>query len=629
MISETRPKDIAPVAFDDLSLESQIEAEHHELIEKLNKYTCSDKEVVKEFIELINKDINYNKTCSRSSHYLELFKVLITELSKPIKKNFYVQMAVIYSDEGPVWEVRTLMTNCDEGHVIAQLVSPLEGGIGVGTDEFSRCRELVSEINKITKTPGVDRPVAQLLRSVTPKITWEATEKIQSEPAGTRLISQLSDTQSKPSKVAKAAEFDLELVDGVGQITYFENKSTVFLREKNASGNTIALVDTIIETPGIYNFSFIIENDQGASCCLGIMPKPTAGKSNLKPITRMEESLCMSKQLSLIRSYCGEIWTHGRKDRTRNVEEFWAISTLVEMKVVVKEDKKADVYFTNNGEAQLNGQAVFSNEKVPLQAFVGFYAAMAKRVNLIHSDYEPKTDLHPSKVVKPEKMPSSESKALMPSAQPKPSASSLRCIIPELTSKAMDKVEDIQFSAKLALGSAKVLHFSGKTKLVRESVDENIGIGFLNCVCSKKGYYQFTFSVKDKNNGTCIGFCTQKDQQDIKKNFSTINTESLFDSTWSVLFRLSDGRLFDRGDSCNIDGLLITDIESTNFAFELIVNEQGNTQITALITPETGDLRSYPLVDFSDAVIPFVAFFGKGNQAVELKELPSYFADEV
>ena len=146
-------------------------------------------------------------------------------------------------------------------------------------------------------------------------------------------------------------------------------------RRREHSGNAYCLLDITLLS-GFHRWSFVIQNDQGASTCLGVAREPiTLNKTG---------NLYLSQDLYVFRSFQGILYEEGREVK-KGLSEFWLSGSLVEVSFEAQ-PRGAVVRFSVNGEDQ---GIAFSGLIPPLRPIIGFYAGMEKKVTLVHHEYIP------------------------------------------------------------------------------------------------------------------------------------------------------------------------------------------------------------------------------------------------
>ena len=154
-------------------------------------------------------------------------------------------------------------------------------------------------------------------------------------------------------------------------------------RRQSHTGNAYCLINQTCNS-GVYNWSFKINEDQGASICLGI---------TTEPVEVTNDAIYESKGMYLYRSYMGKLYYNGRELR-KEFEEFWMPGTIVEL---ILDLVNGVLQILVNG---MNQGVCFGNlEGKAYRPIVCFYAAMPKSVTLLnfeHLSSEPKAMFVPN-----------------------------------------------------------------------------------------------------------------------------------------------------------------------------------------------------------------------------------------
>ena len=153
-----------------------------------------------------------------------------------------------------------------------------------------------------------------------------------------------------------------------GLMTLSNDKKTVS-REKNQAGNSLCLLNVTCDKTCFYRFSFVVENDQGASVCVGVTNVMNTKDIHINGIG----NIYSSPHLYVFRSFQGMLYEKGR-ELPKHLEEYWMTGTLLEMMIDVGE-REATVQYAING----NDQGIaFSGIRPPVRPLVAFYAGMEK-----------------------------------------------------------------------------------------------------------------------------------------------------------------------------------------------------------------------------------------------------------
>ncbi len=157
-----------------------------------------------------------------------------------------------------------------------------------------------------------------------------------------------------------------------GDLGVSEDGTSIF-RNKTQLGNAYCPLSVCCSSGG-YHFSFVIENDRGASTCVGV------AKGDIR--FNVSGNIYQSKDMYLYRSYQGMLYSDG-KELNKRLEEFWSSGTLVEMIVDLK-GGEGTVQFVVNGVDQ---GVAFTGLRPPLIPLICFYSGMEKRVTLLHYEH--------------------------------------------------------------------------------------------------------------------------------------------------------------------------------------------------------------------------------------------------
>ena len=183
------------------------------------------------------------------------------------------------------------------------------------------------------------------------------------------IVSNVTETSRLPMKVT----FDPSTKSG--SVNVSSDLMTLY-RDKSQSRNSYCML-SVSCVSGRYDFSFIIESDQGASTCIGLAHE--AGLALPK-----QGNIYLSPNLYLYRSFQGMLYKKG-EELPQKYDEFWMAGTLVGLRVDVDEGEAVVTYAVNGKE---QGTA-FSGIRAPVRPIVCYYAGMEKRVTLIHFEHKP------------------------------------------------------------------------------------------------------------------------------------------------------------------------------------------------------------------------------------------------
>lgn len=205
-------------------------------------------------------------------------------------------------------------------------------------------------------------------------VSYKTTKSAMTQPKILKDSSMIQTDMSIPSKV----QFDCQKTYGLVSTT--ADGMSVY-RGSNQSGNSFSMLNVNCEKNTKYHFSFVIENDQGASLCVGV--STVTYPQLLRTVSG--GNIYSSPSLCVFRSFQGILYQNG-KELTKHFEEYWMTGTLLEM-VVDVDEMCATVQYSING---LDQGVAFSGLQPPLFPLVSFYAGMEKRVTLIHFGCEQK-----------------------------------------------------------------------------------------------------------------------------------------------------------------------------------------------------------------------------------------------
>jgi hypothetical protein len=172
-----------------------------------------------------------------------------------------------------------------------------------------------------------------------------------------------------------------------GKLMLTDDGMTLY-RQREQSGNAYGLLNVTLIS-GVYRWSFVVQNDQGASTCVGVAKEPvTLNKTG---------NLYTSRDLYVLRSFQGMLYSEGQEIKKR-CSEFWLSGSLIEVSFEVNSHNGV-VSYAVNGEDQ---GIAFTNITPPLKPIVGFYAGMEKKITLVHFEHKP-LELSPSSQLKASK----------------------------------------------------------------------------------------------------------------------------------------------------------------------------------------------------------------------------------
>ena len=191
------------------------------------------------------------------------------------------------------------------------------------------------------------------------------SEDVSSSP----IILKLPKEPASKQRLIKPS-FDAKTVHGL--LTISPDGMTL-TRDQNQSGNAYCLLNKIC-TSGVYRWSFLIKNDQGASLCLGITTEPVHLPAN--------DNIYASKSMHLYRSYQGKLYRNG-KELSKCISEFWMTNTVVE---IVLDMENGVLQFIVNNE---NQGVAFAGLHDTYRPIVALYASMTKCVYLQKFEHIP------------------------------------------------------------------------------------------------------------------------------------------------------------------------------------------------------------------------------------------------
>ena len=179
---------------------------------------------------------------------------------------------------------------------------------------------------------------------------------------------------------SQVVQFDQKSLKG--RLMLSEDGMTLY-RHREHSGNAYCLLNVNL-TSGFYRWSFVVQNDQGASTCIGVAREPITLKN--------VGNLYTSQDLYVFRSFQGMLYSEGQELKKR-CSEFWVNGSLVEV-IFEVHSQGGQVRYAVNGEDQ---GVAFTNIKPPVKPIVGYYAGMEKKITLVHFEHMP-LELAPTKI---------------------------------------------------------------------------------------------------------------------------------------------------------------------------------------------------------------------------------------
>ena len=159
-----------------------------------------------------------------------------------------------------------------------------------------------------------------------------------------------------------------------GRLMLTDDGMTLY-RQREQSGNAFCLLNVTLLS-GFYRWSFVIQNDQGASTCIGVAKEPIS--------LNKTGNLYTSQDLYVLRSFQGMLYCEGQEMKKR-CSEFWLSGSLIEVSFEVH-SLGGILRYSINGEDQ--GIAC-TNINPPVRPIVGFYAGMEKKITLVHYEHKP------------------------------------------------------------------------------------------------------------------------------------------------------------------------------------------------------------------------------------------------
>ena len=164
----------------------------------------------------------------------------------------------------------------------------------------------------------------------------------------------------------------------VGAVHVTNNGNTLVCHHANSMNSYCVLDDPC--SSGVHTWTLAIEQDIGASTCIGLTKKPF-------DIPASHYHIYESKSMWLYRSYQGELYERGL-ELTRSLDPFWEPGTVVELSF---DADNGTLAISRNGH---NYGVVFTEIPAPVSLIVAFYAQMDKKVSLIHYSHNTSADHH-------------------------------------------------------------------------------------------------------------------------------------------------------------------------------------------------------------------------------------------
>lgn len=211
----------------------------------------------------------------------------------------------------------------------------------------------------------------RLKHYLTTESSLDITAHVQS--LGTSLEAGVSEVNSE------TIGFDKALLYGSINIS---SDSKSLIRESSHSGNSFCFLNATCTRPGTYKFVFVIEQDQGASTCIGVTQATTPAEVKVNDIG----NIYTSPSLYLYRSYLGILYSKGKEEAAK-MEPFFMTGSLLEMEINVDiAGCSADVGFKLNS---MDQGIAFADLQPPLTPVIAFYSGMQKRVTILHYEHNP------------------------------------------------------------------------------------------------------------------------------------------------------------------------------------------------------------------------------------------------
>ncbi|MBM7071581.1 hypothetical protein JQC92_05940 [Shewanella sp. 202IG2-18] len=550
------------------------------------------------------------------SIYLEGFIELLEQLPMDIQRNFSITSETLNEGGETCRVIRLFVCSAEDASIIVEFKIPKDKSSETTLFEDTKCNDFIRSIYRLTQRQQCGTPAHQKLRNVTVRLKYHSPEvpsTIDSHSSSasaslaitkTSALQDKSDYFSFPDTVA----FDKSQTEGSTDIGFYEGVNNVLTRPENYHGNAIGLINSVVYLPGEYTFLFIVERDQGASCCIGVVPNVDLTLSALElidAVNRAGNNIYASSKVHCIRSFHGRVYQNGKEAKGIKVDKFWEQGTSVEMKITVTKNK-ADIWFTVDNRPQLcdkahpNGQPVFSNVSVPLRPLVGFYAGMEKKITLLHGEFT---------------APQLESPEVH-----RPQHPTIMTEIQRLSMSDYSWPEIVGFCPKYIVGNITVAKNLSGSYVERASSENNVALCCLNCICNAPGTYEFKFDFTDEGNGTCVGFFENTREQIIKDLVKPEDIDSMLGNHNLCVLRFSDATCFDR----NMKPEQLSKVSHINPAtaklvFEVQVKSDRSSDIILHLTSRTNSDEKFLISTDMKRLTPFVAYFGKGKQTSKLK----------
>ena len=165
----------------------------------------------------------------------------------------------------------------------------------------------------------------------------------------------------------------------VGRLEVINGGDTLF-RMPGTLENSYCLANIPLgDGSGTYEWTVVIEQDTGASTCLGVAERPIELSADKR------QSVYESPSVWLCRSYRGQLYARGVELTTRMICPFWQPGCVV--KLTFNADVGTLAYAVDGTD---HGVA-FRGVPRPVFPFFAFYAMMEKRLTLLHFRHVPPT----------------------------------------------------------------------------------------------------------------------------------------------------------------------------------------------------------------------------------------------
>lgn len=190
--------------------------------------------------------------------------------------------------------------------------------------------------------------------------------------------SSMFDHDVEPDAAVRVVQSDKVAFDPKslkGKLKLADDGMTLY-RQREQSGNAFCLLNATLLN-GFHRWSFVIQNDQGASTCVGVAKEPI--------LLNTTGNIYTSPNLYVLRSFQGILYCEGRELKKR-CSEFWLSGSLIEVSFEVNSQGGGVLGYAINGEDQ---GIAFTNINPPVRPFIGFYAGMEKKVTLVHYEHKP------------------------------------------------------------------------------------------------------------------------------------------------------------------------------------------------------------------------------------------------